>query len=291
MKKNILPIIIATFIIAQTVSIMKVSNLQSQIDNARTEINNMSNEISTIYANVDTMLKKEMSLIETASTKLGALDTDNLTAPVVFSITPKEVSGNTAVSLEIDGELIPMNRSGTTFSATVSRDIFGSVSPLIVIDESGVKKTTQDDRIIIGSMKDSLLPIMRPHFSGEAIYSGGTYKCKKTLYTDVKSTESGIVCTEMRFVIKVDEEVISNEVIPIDTLSADWQVDKTIPLSNGQTCIMMVIATDSIGLEHRYTVDHWVGGAAAQREPWLDDEQIYSADGKLLWKTEYNLAG
>lgn len=291
MKKNILPIIIATFIIAQTVSIMKVSNLQSQIDNARTEINNMSNEISTIYANVDTMLKKEMSLIETASTKLGALDTDNLTAPVVFSITPKEVSGNTAVSLEIDGELIPMNRSGTTFSATVSRDIFGSVSPLIVIDESGVKKTTQDDRIIIGSMKDSLLPIMHPHFSGEAIYSGGTYKCKKTLYTDVKSTESGIVCTEIRFVIKVDEEVISDEVIPIDTLSAGWQVDKTIPLSNGQTCIMMVIATDSIGLEHRYTVDHWVGGAAAQREPWLDDEQIYSADGKLLWKTEYNLAG
>lgn len=291
MKKNILPIIIATFIIAQTVSIIKVSNLQSQIDNARTEINNMSNEISTIYANVDAMLKKEMSLIETASTKLGALDTDNLTAPVVFSITPKEVSGNTAVSLEIDGELIPMNRNGTTFSATVSRDIFGSVSPLIVIDESGVKKTTQDDRIIIGSMKDSLLPIMRPHFSGEAIYSGGTYKCKKTLYTDVKSTESGIVCTEMRFVIKVDEEVISDEVIPIDTLSAGWQVDKTIPLSNGQTCIMMVIATDSIGLEHRYTVDHWVGGAAAQREPWLDDEQIYSADGKLLWKTEYNLAG
>lgn len=290
MKKNILPIIITALIIAQIVSIMKVSNLQSQIDNARDEISNLNNntrgEISEIYANVDAMLKKEVSLIEMASTKLGALDIDNLTAPVVFSITPKEVSENTAVSLEIEGELIPMNRNGTTFSTTVSRDIFGSTSPLIVIDESGVKKTTQDDRIIVRSMKDSLLPIMHPQFAGETRYSGGTYKCKKTLHTDVQNTESGIVFTEIRFAIKVDEEIISDEVIPIDTLPGGWQVDKTIPLSNGQICIMMVIATDSIGLEHRYTVDHWIGGANAQREPWFDDEQIYSADGKLLWKAE-----
>lgn len=295
MKKNILPIVITALIIAQMVSMMKISNLQNEINSTRAEINNLNNntrsEISTIYANVDAMLKKEVSLIEMASTKLGTLDTDKLTAPVVFSITPKEVSENTAVSLEIEGELIPMNRNGTTFAATVSRDIFGSVSPLIVIDDSGVKKTTQDDRIIIWSMKDSLLPIMHPQFSGETTYRDGTYKCKKTLYTDVKNAESGIVFTEMRFAIKVDEEVISDEVIPIDTLSAGWQVDKTIPLSNGQVCIMTVIATDSIGLEHRYTVDHWIGGANAQREPRFDDEQIYSADGELLWKAEQTILG
>jgi hypothetical protein len=232
------------------------------------------------------MLKKEASLIEIASTELGALDRDSLTAPVVFSITPKEVSENTAVSLELEGERIPMNRNGTTFSATVSRDIFGSVSPLIVIDESGVKKTTQDERIVVRSMKDSLLPIMRPQFAGQTMYSGGTYKCKKTLYADVKNTESGIVFTEMRFVIKVDEKVISDEIVPTDTLPVRWQVNKSIPLSNGQTCIMTVIATDSMGLEHRYTVDYWVGGANAQRDLRFDDEQIYSADGKLLWKAE-----
>jgi hypothetical protein len=264
--------------------------LQSQVDYAQAEISNLNSntrsEINAIYANVDAMLKKEVSLIELASTKLGALDIDNLTVPVVFSITPKEVSENTTVSLDIEGELIPMNRIGTTFSATVSCDIFGSVSPTIVIDESGVKKTTQDDRLIVWSMKDSLLPIMYPQFSGEARYSNGTYQFKKTLYRNVKYGESGIVFTEIRLAIKVDEEVISDEVIPMGTLSAGWQVDKTIPLSDGQICIMMLIATDSIGLEHRYTVDHWIGGANAQREPRFDDEQIYSAEGKLLWKAE-----
>lgn len=49
---------------------------------------------------------------------------------------------------------------------------------------------------------------------------------------------------------------------------------------------MTVIAIDSIGFEHHYTVDHWVAGSNCQREPWFNDEQIYSADGSLLWKSE-----
>lgn len=47
---------------------------------------------------------------------------------------------------------------------------------------------------------------------------------------------------------------------------------------------MIVIATDNIGFEHRCIVDHWVDGSDRQREPWFTDEEIYSADGKLLWE-------
>ncbi|QIB69693.1 hypothetical protein Ami103574_10325 [Aminipila butyrica] len=290
MKKNILPLIIVVLVVAQFVSIMKISSLQQQVDNARAEIStqddNTRSEINEIYANVDEMLKKEASLIETASIKVGDLDTENFTAPITFAITPKEVSANTAVSLEIDGQLNPMTRNGTTFSTTVSRGIFGKVSPMIVIDESGVKKTTQDDRIVVESMKDLILPILSPQFIGETSYSRDTYQCKKTLYADVKNAESGIAFTDMRFVIKVDKKVISNEVIPSDAFSGGWQVDKSIQLKKGQTCIMMVIATDSIGLEHRYTVEYWRAGADDQRGPRFDEEQIYAADGKLLWKAE-----
>lgn len=307
MKKKIIPILVAALIIAQIVSLTKINNLQSQLNNAMLSINNISNntrnEINSIYANVDAMLKKEASLIEIASTELGALDTFNFTIPVTFTLTPKEVSEYTAVSLEIDGEIIPMDKTGTTFTATVSRDIFGSVSPLIMIDENSVTKTTQDDRIMIWSMKASLLPSLHARLNGQATYGGGTYKRKGTLNADTKKAESGIVFTEMRFVIKVDEEVISNEVIPADKIpyglpvdgdiplnyGDGWQIDKTIPLNDGQICIMTVIATDSIGLEHHFIVDYWVGAAKAQREPWFIDEQIYSVDGKLLWDTEYKL--
>jgi len=294
-KKRVLPILIAALIIAQAVSLMKINDLQSQINNARFTIDNMSNnirnEINDIYANVDEMLKREVSLIEIASTELGELDVDSLTATVTFSLTPKEVSEYTAIYLDIGGELIPMDRIGTNFTATVSHDIFGSVSPMIVIDESGIRKTTQDDRIVIWSMKDMLLPTMYPRLEGKASYSGDSYEHHGRLRADVKNVKSEIVFTEIRFVIKVDAEVISSDVIPLDVLSDGWQVDRIISLNNGQTCIMTVIATDSVGLEHHYMVAHWVSGASAQREPWFGFEQIYSADGKLLWAPEYELFG
>lgn len=295
MKKNVLYIVIAVLVVMQMVSLAKINNLQNQLNNVKSEIynqgNNTKNEINAIYSNVDEMLKREVSLIEIASTELGTLDISSLTVPITYSITPKEVSENTAVSLEFDGELIPMNKNGTTFTTTVSHDIFGNASPMILIDEDGVKKTTQDDRIMVWSIrgiKDSLLPTMHPRLSGEARYGDSSYKRKGTLNADFKNVGSGIVFTEMRFVIKVDDEVFSDEIIFTDTVPViwDWQVDKTIPLTDGQTCIMTIIAVDSIGLEHHYTVDHYLGGANNQREPWFDDEQIYSADGELLWETE-----
>jgi len=293
-KKRVVPILIAALIIAQVVSLMKISELQSQINNARFTVDNMSysmrNEINGIYANVDAMLKREASLIEIASIELGTLDVDSLTASVTFSITPKEVSEHTAVYLDIDGELIPMDKVGTNFTATLSRDIFGNVLPTVVIDESGIRKTTQDDRIIIWGMKDMFLPTMHPRIEGRASYSNGSYEHQGMLKADVRSAESGIVFTEIRFVTKVDEYV-TYEVIPVDLLSTGWQLDRTIPLNDGQTCTMTVIATDSVGLLHYYEVARWVGGANAQREPWFGFEQIYSADGKLLWEPENELFG
>lgn len=293
MKKNIVPILVAALIIAQIVSLSKINDLQNQLNSARFSIDNISNnttnEINGIYANVDSMLKKEASLIEIASITMGTLDKENLTIPITFSITPKEVSDFTTVSLDIEGEIITMEKSGTTFSATVSRDIFSSATPLILIDEGGVMKTTQDDRLMILSMKDSLLPSIHPRINGESRYGGGSYKRKGTLTADFKNVMSEIVFTEMRFIVKVDGDVVSDEVIFRDSMPMiwDWEVDKTIPLADGQTCIMTVIASDSAGLEHHFTVDYFVGGANAQREPWFDDEEIYSADGKLLRKLEY----
>lgn len=110
-------------------------------------MNNLSNSIRSnmdaIYFNVDEMLKKKASLIESATTKIGMLNVDEFTVPVTFVLTPKEVSEHTAVSLDFDGELFPMEKNGTTFVATVSRNVFGDALPKIVIDKNGVKKTMQ----------------------------------------------------------------------------------------------------------------------------------------------------
>jgi hypothetical protein len=271
-------------------SLVKINNLKWQIESTNAEMDNLSNDIRSnmdaIYSNVDEMLKKKASLIESADTEIGVPNPEQLTVPVTFTLTPKEVSEYTAVNLDFNGDLHPMEKKGTTFVATVSCNIFGNALPKIVIDEKGVKKTMQDDQIGIRSIKEAIFPTMFPRLLGEARFDGKTYIRKGNLHGDTKEIASGIEFTEIRFVIKVDDKVISDEIITYETLFRGYEVDEKIPLSNGQICTMMVIATDNIGFEHHYIVDHWVAGSDRQREPWFNDEQIYSADGKLLWKTE-----
>lgn len=289
MKSKTANILIVILVIAQIISYLRISSLRAEIQNARNEINylreNTSNEINMIYSNVGEMLKREASLIESASVEAGTPDKNSLTVPVTFSLTPKEVSANTAVYLDFNGETFPMDKNGTTYSATVSRNIFDNVQPLIIIDENGVEKTTQDARINV-SLKSSVLPEMHARLIGEGGYSRGTYTFKGTINADYKKAVSGIGFAETRFIIKVDDNVFSDEVIPA-VPPAEYPVDVQIPLTDGQVCTMTVSAADSLGLLHHFTVNHWVGGSSTQREPFFNDESIYSADGALLWSPEY----
>ncbi len=86
--------------------------------------------------------------------------------------------------------------------------------------------------------------------------------------------------------IKVDDEVISDKTIAYEMLLNGYEVDEEMSLRKGQMYTMTVIANNSIGFVHHYIIDHWVAGTNSQGEPY-NREQIFSADGKLLWDS-YN---
>ena len=292
MKKKTLYILITVLIISQLISIIRINSLQRQVENTYLEMNNLSHNIRTemngIYNNVDVMLNQQASLIESGATEIGAPNIDQLTVPIIFTLIPKEVREHTAVSLDFNGELFPMEKDGTTFSATISRDIFSEAMPKIIIDENGIRKTTEDERVGIWDIKEEIFPTMYPRLMGDASYNGETYSRRGELSGEIKGPPSEIEYKEIRFVIKVDDQLISDEIIPKETFYSGYEVDEKISLSSGQVCTMTVIAIDSIGLEHHYLVDHWDVDSGSQRELWFNgDAQIYSSDGKLLWKPEY----
>src|SRR5699024_1815037 len=111
-KKNIVHILIAILIISNMISFSKINNLQRQIENTDAEMSDLrysvKEKMDTIYSNVDEMLKQKVSLIVSATTEIGVINVDDITVPITFTLTPKEVSENTAVSLDFDGELFPM---------------------------------------------------------------------------------------------------------------------------------------------------------------------------------------
>ena len=290
MKKNTTLFLIAILIIAQITSFIKISNLESQLESTKIQMDRLSsgirNDMNAIYTNVDEMLKEKASLIESATTKLGEINVHEQTVPLTFTLIPKEVSKNTAVSLDLDGMLYAMDRSGTTFTVTLSRSIFGSALPKIIIYDNGVTKTTQSDQIGVRSIKDASFPRLYPRLMGEAGFDGQTYRRMGQLNVDTVTIDSGITFSEIHFMIKVDDKVISDEMISAETLANGYQVNEKIALDNGQTCTMEVIAIDSLGFEHHFIVDRWVAGSDNQIEYGYDNEQIYAADGKLLWSSE-----
>lgn len=189
------------------------------------------------------------------------------------------------VNLDFNGKIIPMNKDGTSFTTTVDFSIFSSALPIIVIDENGVKKTMDGAEIGIHDIKREIFPHLFPRLLGQARYSDNTYYRSGNLSLDLKESKKDIEFISIRLVIKVNDKIISEEVIPNEAFDFGYEINKRIPLGKGEVCTMTVIATDSIGLEHHFTVDHWVGGSDAQREPWFEDEYIYSSDGKLLWES------
>ncbi|MDR7870776.1 MAG: hypothetical protein RIN55_07965 [Tissierellaceae bacterium] len=292
MKKNGLYLLIAILMISQFTLILKINRIESETEYTKHQMNNLSNEIrndmNAIYSNVDDMLNRKESLIEISTTDIGTVNGDSLTVPITFNLIPKEVSENTIVNLEFDGKLFPMDKTDTSFTATVHRSIFSDALPIIVIDDNGVKKTMEDKQIGIWDIKSEVFPTMYPRLLGTASYGGDTYSRKGSLSAEIKEAKGDIKFTKIALIVKVDDKTISEEIIPNNVLYTGYEVDKKISLGDGEICTMLVIATDSLGLEHHYTVDTWTGGSNMQREPWFEDEYIYSSDGKLLWQPEHS---
>lgn len=291
MKKNISSILIAVLIITQVMSYIKISYLERRIEQTTSKISEfqdtVNNRINSIYSNVDEKLEKQASYIEHIETTIGIPNAENLTVPITYTIIPKEVSGNTALSLDFNGEVQAMERNGTSFSLTVVSEIFNpEIHPNIVISEDDITKTEQNDLLYLHSVKNEIFPYLSIRLMGSSRGNSQGYKRTGTISWDLKPTgalSESIEFTEARFVIKVDDAVISDKLIDINNLDG-YEIDEEISLKDGETCTMTIIVIDSLNLEHHYTIDTYVQGDNAQREPLFDDEKIYSQDGTLLWQ-------
>ena len=62
--------------------------------------------------------------------------------------------------------------------------------------------------------------------------------------------------TEARIVIEVDNAVISEKNIDINALDG-YQIEEKVPLKDGQSCEIYVVAKDELNLEHHLLVGNY----------------------------------
>ena len=304
MKKSYIPILLAILIITSAISVVTIGSLQRQLISVRNEMSNLNysvnSQLGAVYSNVEEMLSREADLLELAQYEIGALDAESLTVPVTFSLTPKVITAETSVSLDIGGEIFPLQKDGISFSGTIVCPLFGDIDPLILIDDGGIIKTATDERLVVWSLRHSVFPQIYPHLVGSSQHKNGVYKYDKLLRisgidsTAPREDEPQVTFVAMELVIKVDGDEVRRDVLPIERLYAElpatlsgcyegFAIKMDLPLADRQACTTILVATDSLGFTHHYPIEHFVGGRGSQAEAWFGDPQIYSPDGALIF--------
>ncbi len=288
MKKRLPSILLFVLCFSQVISLVKLYTLENELQNTKNHLSasasNTDMQIQQIYENVDAKLKKQTSILDSIHYELGEIEKDTLTLPVTFTLTPKEITKDGTVKLNLTGKDILMKRSGTTFSATTSLDIFKLPIPTILIENGNTVKSEQWEEFSLENIKERVIPSLYATMSGSATYRSGEYHRSGMVNVEYKKTDSGIAFVDVRLVIDVDKKVVFDKKISPDS---DWErlsyeFDQKIPLEENQSYTMTLIATDTLGLSHHCVIDSWQSSDHS-RTPNLNQETIYNKDGKLLY--------
>lgn len=289
MKKNTQSVFVAILCILQVVSLLKISQLQSRLSQVQQEVSSstsmLSSQVSNLSATVSDQLERQASILDQASYTLGTADAKTLTVPVTVTLTPKTTTVSSVVTLVAGGQTAVMERSGTTFSATISVGIFEPFAPRVILEDGNTQQTQQLEELSLEPLKDKVLPVLFAYFDGQASYQAGQYHVAGQVSVESKPSGLNIGWAETRLKIAVDDAVVYEETIP---LSAEENpavdIDRQIPLASGQACTITVIATDTLGLSHHCIVHYWqqTDDNISPEPSMFGEETIYSANGTLL---------
>lgn len=261
MKKYVVPVLLTVLMVMQAVSLSTIRGLRDQLEDTNRQLSQVSSEQSqimgNIYSNVDNLLKRQASIIDTYDYTLGEADRQNLAVPMTVRVTPKETRTDTAATLYLSGKSVVLERNGTTFEGTLSVDIFDTIEAKVVFADEGVERSEKLD--IWENLRERVLPSLYAQFEGESGYhqttgnTTGTYTRKGNLNLDLKESDKSEF-REIRIVLELDGTVISDKPVE-NVLGQRVSVDEKVSLSPGQTSAMYLLAEDSLGLIHKLTID------------------------------------
>lgn len=295
MIKNNQNFVIVLLIFLNFFTLFKLNNLENSMDRSLQEnnnaISNLGNEINNIYANVDKMLEKQMSIIDTYNVEFaGEMDSDKLTVPVAVSITPKEYSDGLIATLQINNENIAMKNDGISFSADADLNVFENSQIKVILEQDGIKKTETLEEF--NDLQNKYLLDIQGGFNGNSSYRSGKflYDGEINLFI-IGSQEDNI---EKVSVIKdINGSIIGEQ--KIEDLSGNIliDIDDEVELGASDKFTMYVHVQDKYGLNYKYIIMTYEidskGEDVNNYPEWSNGSivEISDKNGKVLYTPEY----
>lgn len=257
--------IITVLLVMNMICLLQINSLKNSMDNYYQQIvsgiNRNNNEISNIYSNINSILEKQDSLLDSYDIEFGdSLDKDSLTVPVKFTVVPKEYSEGLTVNIQLDEESFILNKKGTSFETTVDIDIFDTFQPKVVINQNGIQKTESIDEYY--DLYNKFLLQLEGHYNGSIqysngkhIYKGGTIELRITNTNDTMPEKVSIVYDVNGGTLREDEVDISefsNEDYATNFITTN--IIDEVELSANEVLTVYANIQDKYGINYKYVV-------------------------------------
>jgi len=283
--------------------VLKISELEKKIEQIgrgyASEISMLRTDMNNIYANVDTQMKRQASILARLDWECGAVDPGNLALPFELSVIPKTVSDETRVSVEVAGQSIELDREGDLFSGRIAVPLsFRGEGRLVVTVIEGDLRTTEIvEGVDVSLICSEYLPILYvddatrgAHLkNGEAIFDGEFF----IYYERMKDESADFVEAEVLVSIngsQIDRIDAADYITDVTHGGGDWvylPFDKRYPMSDGDELVITVIAVDSFGFTHAIEAAAYaVDGNELSRNVNGGSEQVWAAPGESSYMGE-----
>lgn len=291
MKKEYYSILIGLLLILQIFSFFKINALRDDLEMTTENMHNIedyvSAEITDLYKDVSQKLEDEASPILSCSTHIGEFNEDTLTTPITFNISPKEVTDTLTVSLDFNGELILLEKTGIIYSTTKNFSISEQIYPTIILEDKGHKTLAEDSGLRVSYLRDTVFPSITTSLSDEISYSSNKYQTKGDLRVKYHPSHNNTSFKDVAYIVTIDNEVIEEHPIIFGTYdkpdrSINISIDENHSLRKGQTLKLSIVAIDSLGFTHEYLIDQFVAGSDP-RDLTLIHQKITAPNGEIVY--------
>ena len=269
----------------------EIASLQNSVSNLQHQISNMDSNISSIYNNVDEMLKKEASLLSSVDYTLGELNAENHTVPVTVKLTPKSLTDDMKITMNVDGRTVAFEKNGNEFTATFSVNMFIAFEdyPMLSIVSGGTTKTELMESVDLTALYTRYLPNVYAYITPFETFKNGKLEIDGHLQFDEKpsSIDSDVSITKIELVTEKNGIEIAR-VDVTDKVDADFNhvpVQVTYDAKYGDEFCIYVVAEDSLGYTHRVSAYYWHEVDERTSEavtPVGDSAEVYDKHGNLL---------
>ena len=286
----------AVMIIAQFSLFSRLEDMQNEMNNRNQNISNqisrLASEINSIYANIDTHLKQQASLIAGVDYQLGDFDSETHSVQVSFSVVPKALTADTEATLTLNGKTVVLERVGDAFCGTMQVGLFVEYDsyPLLSLENTSGIKTEFLDGVELSALFCQYLPSIYAYAPWTDLTHDGKLKVDLNINLSdaVEDQVQSAAFESFALVEMVNEKEIARRDITAQVKNAgeDYHATYTTQtvVTRGEWVEIIVEAKDSLGYIHKVSACYWYeneDGAIA--EVVKGGEEIYDAAGNLLY--------